>query len=674
MRMLSIALSLSLMACTAGSDDRLATGSSTAVASSSFARMYVVNPDAGTISEARPGDAKPIEIDVGLEPTRIARTNTTLFVTLRGERTVAVLEERGEGAELVDRIEVGAEPYGIVASNDGSRIFVAVSQDDRVVEIDPVSRTVTRSWFVPNEPRYVALHPNSNDLFVGTGRGRGALYQLDVRPSSDGTSSGEMPTSVPLPTITRLNTDFQGVEITPRLTGDMAITSDGDELVLPITYVDNINPVGDASLNPDGRPVQPVSNGYGGGEPKELGPTINRFNPAVIVLPVSGGSPEPLEAEAIFLTGQAHSDTRVAQGIVGNIRSAPSSVTPSPDGSVYVVTFQGSAAVALVGALPAPERTRDVDVFDSPSFGTAPGELPFTLVAEGGFDERPQLFVDMAGHEPAGVVFLGNRSAWVHSPTTRVVGDLAYQQAVEDLRDEALSDEPSIRFNEVVDLSNEVAPQVLDDDVYAGRQLFFSSTNKGMAAEGAGVACASCHFDGRNDGLTWAFESGDLQTPSLAGKVSDTAPVTWTSDVPTVAHEARITTEARMGGAGLDTRQLNQIAAYIDWSRVADTPTSMHDSESLERGKALFEREDLACASCHTGDALTDNASHAMFGLDNVNTPTLRGIAASGPYLHDGRANTLRDVVLWSQNGEMGDTSMLSPTEIDDLTAYLTSL
>ena len=74
------------------------------------------------------------------------------------------------------------------------------------------------------------------------------------------------------------------------------------------------------------------------------------------------------------------------------------------------------------------------------------------------------------------------------------------------------------------------------------------------------------------------------------------------------------------------------------------------------------------------GEAFTDNQSWSMFGLTNVNTPTLAGIAGSGPYLHDGRASTLRDVLLFARTGEMGDTSMLSDAELDDLTAYLESL
>jgi len=57
-----------------------------------------------------------------------------------------------------------------------------------------------------------------------------------------------------------------------------------------------------------------------------------------------------------------------------------------------------------------------------------------------------------------------------------------------------------------------------------------------------------------------------------------------------------------------------------------------------------------------------------------ANTPGLRGIAATAPYLHDGSLKSLRSVLEWARNGEMGDTSMLSDDELDALEAYLRSL
>jgi hypothetical protein len=58
-----------------------------------------------------------------------------------------------------------------------------------------------------------------------------------------------------------------------------------------------------------------------------------------------------------------------------------------------------------------------------------------------------------------------------------------------------------------------------------------------------------------------------------------------------------------------------------------------------------------------------------------IDTPTLRFLYDSAPYLHDGSASTLRDVLATSNpNDPHGMTSVLTEQEIDDLVAYLLAL
>ena len=87
----------------------------------------------------------------------------------------------------------------------------------------------------------------------------------------------------------------------------------------------------------------------------------------------------------------------------------------------------------------------------------------------------------------------------------------------------------------------------LDERVQRGLGLFFSNLNPEVSGHNVNVSCSSCHFEGRNDGLTWQFADGPRQTPSLAGDVSLTEPVTWRDDVATVADEVRLTSQGRMG-------------------------------------------------------------------------------------------------------------------------------
>jgi cytochrome c peroxidase len=56
-------------------------------------------------------------------------------------------------------------------------------------------------------------------------------------------------------------------------------------------------------------------------------------------------------------------------------------------------------------------------------------------------------------------------------------------------------------------------------------------------------------------------------------------------------------------------------------------------------------------------------------------TPTLLGVYRTAPYLHHGKAKTLRDVLTTCNKGDKhGKTSHLSPAQLDDLVAFLKSL
>ncbi len=50
-------------------------------------------------------------------------------------------------------------------------------------------------------------------------------------------------------------------------------------------------------------------------------------------------------------------------------------------------------------------------------------------------------------------------------------------------------------------------------------------------------------------------------------------------------------------------------------------------------------------------------------------------MAQNGPYLHDGRAGTLRELLtVFNADDRMGRTSQLKPQDLDALVAYLETL
>jgi cytochrome c peroxidase len=90
------------------------------------------------------------------------------------------------------------------------------------------------------------------------------------------------------------------------------------------------------------------------------------------------------------------------------------------------------------------------------------------------------------------------------------------------------------------------------------------------------------------------------------------------------------------------------------------------------------------CVRCHRGADLTDNLAHDVgtgFGFAEREsasvfaTPPLKGLAHSGPYLHDGSASSLRAVVEQTVlTNKMGKGSHLSAADVDDLVAFLERL
>jgi mono/diheme cytochrome c family protein len=164
------------------------------------------------------------------------------------------------------------------------------------------------------------------------------------------------------------------------------------------------------------------------------------------------------------------------------------------------------------------------------------------------------------------------------------------------------------------------------------------------------------------------------QTLSLAGPLSETAPFTWNNDVATVADEVEITSQSRLGGRGGTPEIYDAVAAYIESTPDIDHAGRGKRSPAADRGAALFADPQVGCAGCHSGPRFTDQQPHDLYGLGQVDTPSLIGVAASAPYLHDGSAPTLRAVLEGATAAGMGDLSGLSEADLSDLEAYLRTL
>jgi DNA-binding beta-propeller fold protein YncE len=202
----------------------------------------------------------------------------------------------------------------------------------------------------------------------------------------------------------------------------------------------------------------------------------------------------------------------------------------------------------------------------------------------------------------------------------------------------------------------------------AGRHVFHKQTN-------VGLACASCHPEGREDGLVWEFSDlGVRRTQNLSGHILERAPYHWTGDensLPTLMDDVFA---KRMAGGALTERQKRSLGPWLD--RVPPPAASwVSTNDAIDRGREIFEAAETGCKSCHNGSILTNNVLADVGTGGKFKVPSLLGVGARSPFMHDGCAKTLKDRFTTCGNSALhGNTSNLSPAQIGDLVAYLESL
>ncbi|MBK8020005.1 MAG: hypothetical protein IPK19_00945 [Chloroflexi bacterium] len=235
----------------------------------------------------------------------------------------------------------------------------------------------------------------------------------------------------------------------------------------------------------------------------------------------------------------------------------------------------------------------------------------------------------------------------------------------------------------------------LDPLLLRGKILFHRAAAPEMS-DGA-ISCATCHFEGGADGRTWInFRSGPRNTMALGGAVA-LPPFNWSGDMQEV--HATIEDQIRhvMLGDGLiketidvtsgdslagRSSDLDALAAYVGSLQPWPSPYRLPDgglSEPARRGMVLFMSGSPGCG-CHAPPLYTDLQAHdlagAAFSLETgaaFDTPTLRGLWATAPYMHDGVAQTLEE--LFTRTDPIHSIAdELTAQQMDDLIAFLLSL
>lgn len=165
-----------------------------------------------------------------------------------------------------------------------------------------------------------------------------------------------------------------------------------------------------------------------------------------------------------------------------------------------------------------------------------------------------------------------------------------------------------------------VGPELLPPEAVHGRQLFFTARDSRISAFGQ-FACATCHPEGRQDGLTWRLDKGPRQTPVLAGRLVGTAPYNWLGSKGSLQENMK-ETMGRLGGRGLKGKDLADLELYLTKYLDPGPRPALAANALVERGRQLFESDDVGCAHCHApGTSFTDGKNH------DVGTTTAEEVA-----------------------------------------------
>jgi YVTN family beta-propeller protein len=604
--------------------------------------VWCVNTDNDSIAAIdRRTLARIGEVNVGSRPRTLAiAPDGSVWVACEGDATVWVLDPIS-GARVI-ALPYASAPYGIAVRPDGAAAYVTLRATGTVAWLDVASRRLVATVAVGPEPRGIAIAGDSERIFV-------TRFRSGAPPTSSTPAGADAPDNrAPTAQVYELSAArFAPVE-TIALALDPGRDTEASGRGLP-------NYLSSPAISPDGRrlwvPSKKDNIGRGllrSGEPLTFQNTVRTI---VSQIDLASGQ-ENLAARIDF-----------------NDRDMACAVELSAIGDYAFHAFQGSNAVAVTDA----------------------------------YNGQLVTSIEGTGFAPQGLAVTADGAAlFVHNYLSRTI-------AAYDVSSVTGSTSYAVR---PLGTAATVAVERLAPQVLRGKQIFHNAAEPRMNEHGY-ISCATCHLDGDQDGQVWDFTDrgeGLRNTISLLGRAGTAhGRVHWTANFDELQDFEHAMRDG-FGGDGFLTAaqwnsgtvshplgtpktglsaELDALAAYVgtlhEFGRSPHrNPDGTLTAEGVA-GKAIFAR--LGCAQCHSGPQFTDSPAGLLHDvgtlssrsgrasgsrLRGLDTPTLKGLWSSAPYLHDGSATTLMDVLTTRNlSGLHGNTFALTPQERSALVAYL---
>ncbi|MBA2873914.1 beta-propeller fold lactonase family protein [Thermaerobacillus caldiproteolyticus] len=603
--------------------------------------LYIANIDVNsvTILNAKT-KKKEAEIPVGKEPRQLALSpdEQWLYVSCMHDDRVDVISLKEK--KVVDHLKTGIEPFGLVTSQDGKTLYVANYRSGTLSVFDLAAGKEKKEISIGDRPRALALTADGKKLYV--------TEYLDAKISVIDTKTNRVIKEIALaPSPDQADRKkSQGI---PNTLEQIVIAPDGKKAYVPhlLTNIDT---------------------------PINFEETVF---PAISVIDLEKDEELTDERKELFAEINV-SDVKNETIIVSN----PYDIAFQPDGSKAYAIMSGS---------------EDLVVFDLQRGGNA-----------------TQILRRIEGNNPRGIVISPDgKTLFVHNAMSH---DLAMIQTG--------GKSPYAKVKAVKGTIRLIAKDSLSPLVREGKTIFYSANSDEFATNITGnnwMSCASCHSDGDINKLTLLTPKGPRNVPSniLATKTGlfmwDGSRDDFTDYIHTVQNE--------MGGMmNLDPgkplppkvqHMYDAILAYLNDPNSFPVPKSPYRNQDgsltakAKEGEKLFNGKGN-CLSCHGGEYFTDStkAVDAKGNLTTANTdylhdigtanpqdksskgdarahftnprtpkqwdtPTLRGVWATAPYLHDGSAKTIEEAIERHQTKEV---ETLTPGEIAAIAEYVRSI
>jgi len=588
--------------------------------------VWVVNPDNHTVSSINAENYQLIrEVSAGKHPRTLALDKSgNVWVANEDDASITIHSETGIKLHTI-KLPYASRPYGICFDPKKDYCYVTLQGLGQLVKLDAGSYEILQTTDVGRSPRGIAITPDGTRVFVAqfiSPEDKGLVREVDAE-------SMELTSEIDLAFDETMDFEDRGRGV-PNYISSLTITPDGSELWVP-SKKDNTA----RGLFRDGQPLT--------------------FDNTV----------RTIVSKVDLVSGHEVLDSRIDI----NDADMACAVEFSPYGNIAFIALQGNNKVAMV------------DAATNSRLG----------------------LLDSTGLAPQGMVMNSDGSRlFVHNFMSRSITVFNTENIV-----------LSNSFNPVVAATvPTVTTDSLSPQVLKGKQIFYNAQDERMTFAGY-ISCASCHLDGGSDERVWDFTDrgeGLRNTHSLLGRRGmGMGNVHWTANFDeiqdfendirnafrgkgflpdSVFYSGTISDPLGSPKAGLSP-ELDALAAYVQsLDKVNPSPYRNPDGSLTEdaiEGKLIFA--DLGCQTCHAGPDFTDRKYGILHDvgtlqtssgkrrneeLTGLGTPTLKGIWETAPYLHDGSAPTLKDVLVTRNTANKhGNISALSEKQLDQLIAYL---